>query len=113
MSAKGHEVAQGIIAKVFSGRRKGSVEARLSRDELYAFVAAAYEVGYEHGSAAWERGAPTRDPSLCRCGKPALIAGGSCHDCDEVDRAAVEGAEIAIEAQHRRNQNKTKGTETP
>ena len=50
MSAKGDEVAQRIVGKVFSGRRKDNVEAHLSRDELYAFVAAAYEVGADAGA---------------------------------------------------------------
>lgn len=46
-----NEVAQRIVDKVFSGRRKDNAEVHLSRDELHTFTSAAYEVGFQHGGA--------------------------------------------------------------
>lgn len=44
-----NEVAQKIVDKVFSGRRKDNAEVHLSRDELHTYASAAYEVGFQHG----------------------------------------------------------------
>lgn len=44
-----NEVAQKIVGKVFSGRRKDNAEVHLSRDELHTYASAAYEVGFQHG----------------------------------------------------------------
>ena len=44
-----NEVAQRIVDKVFSGRRKDNAEVHLSRDELHSYASAAFEVGFTDG----------------------------------------------------------------
>lgn len=46
-----NEVAQKIVGKVFSGRRKDNAEVHLSRDELHTYASAAYEVGFGDGKS--------------------------------------------------------------
>lgn len=46
-----NEVAQGIVDKTFSGRRKNNAEVHLGRDEVHAIASAAYEVGFTDGKA--------------------------------------------------------------
>lgn len=47
-------------------------------------------------------GPPRKDPSRCRCGKPALVQDGECRDCDEVSRAACDAGQAMLDAQQLR-----------
>jgi hypothetical protein len=59
VSGRSQEVAERLVAKLFSGRRAGNVEVHLSRDEVAGIATASYDIGYRDGRATPRK--PTGD----------------------------------------------------